>query len=148
MHLAVASAVLGIHTLVKVGLGIPNNLTDKLRKLCSVLCLLPSVALESLSNLGITLTVSLTAHRKIHTYLGALTHKVVLQTLPELLIRALTVAKLVLGYELELTAILDNLYELVCTNFAQRALLGCLCSFVNVATYATTPFLCHNLFCF
>ena len=41
-----------------------------------MLCLFPSVTLESLSNLWITLTVCLTAHSQIHTNLCALTIKV------------------------------------------------------------------------
>jgi hypothetical protein len=148
VHLAIASTVLSIHSLVEIGLGIPNNLTDELRKLCCVLCLLPSIALESLSDLGITLTVSLTAHCKVHTHLGALAHKVILQTLPKLLIRAFAITQLVLGNEIELATIFYYLYELICANFAQRTLLGCLSALVNVTTYGTTEFLCHSYFLF
>ena len=147
VHLALASTTLSIHALEEVGLRIPNNLTDQLGKLGSVLSLLPSVTLESLSDLGITLTVSLTAHSQVHTYLGALTHEVILQTLPQLGIRTLAVAQLMLRNEIQ-SAILNNLDELLGAYFAQRALLGSLVTLMNVTTYGTTEFLCHNLECF
>lgn len=43
------------------------------------------------------------------------------------------------------SAILDYLDELVGTYFAQWALLGSLVTLMNVTTYGTTEFLCHNL---
>ena len=143
VHLTLASTALGVHTLVEVGLCIPNHLTDQLGELGSVLSLLPSVALEGLGDLGITLAVSLTAHSQVHTNLGALAHEVVLQTLPQLGIRTLTVTQLMLGHEVQ-SAILDNLDELVGTNLAQRALLGCLVTLMNVTAYGTTEFLYHS----
>ena len=110
-----------------------------------MLGLFPGVALVSLGDLGIALAIGLTAHGQIHAHLGALAHEVVLQTLPELLAGALAVTDLVLGYELHLRVRLNNLYELVLTCLAHRALLGSLGTFVNVPAYGTTPFLCHNL---
>ena len=108
-ELILASAALSVHTLEEVGLGVPNYLTEELCELSSVLCLLPSVALVSLSDLWITLAVCLTAHSKVHTYLCTLTHKVVLKTLKELCISALAITEDVLCYELKVTALLLNL---------------------------------------
>ena len=78
-ELVSTSTALSCHTLLKVGLSVPNNVAQELSKLRSVLSLLKSVAFESLSNLWITLAVSLTAHCKIHTNLSALTVEVVLK---------------------------------------------------------------------
>ncbi len=108
-----------------------------------MLGLLPCVALVGLGDLGIALTVGLTAHSQVHAHLGALAHEVVLQTLPQLLVGALAVADLMNGHEIEVV-LLDDLDELVLTYLAHRALLGCLGTFVNVPAYGTTPFLLHN----
>jgi hypothetical protein len=113
-----------------------------------VLCLLPSVALESLSNLWITLAVCLTAHSKVHTYLGALTHEMVLKTLKKLWICTQAITQNMLGNELEVTALLLNLYKLICRNFAKWAALWCLISLMNITTYCATKFLSHNLYSF
>ena len=48
-------------------------------------CLLESIALESLSNLGIALTIGLTRHCQIHTYLATLTIEMVAQVVNHLL---------------------------------------------------------------
>ena len=74
--LILACTSLSLHTLLQVGLCVPNNLTDQLSELSGMLSLLPSVTLESISYLGITLTICLTAHRQVHTHLGALAHEV------------------------------------------------------------------------
>ena len=148
VHLAFACAVLGIHALVEVGLGIPYNLAYELCKLGCMLGLLPCVTLEGLGNFGITLTVCLTAHRKVHAHLGALAHEVVLKTLPEFGIRTFAITEFVLGNEIELAAVLYNLNELVLLCFAYRALIGCLGTFVDISTYGTTPFFCHNIILF
>ena len=150
-ELILASATLCIHTLEEVCLGIPNYLTEELCELSSVLCLLPSVALVSLSDLWITLAVCLTAHSKVHTYLCTLTHKVVLKTLKELCISALAITEDVLCYELKVTALLLNLYKLICRNFAKWATLWCLITLVNITAYCATNFLspsCKILICY
>ena len=54
-HLVLAGAALGVHALLEVGLGVPDDLADQLGELRGVLGLLPCVALVSLGNLGITL---------------------------------------------------------------------------------------------
>ena len=109
-----------------------------------MLGLLPCVALVGLGDFGIALTVGLTAHGQVHAHLGAFAHEVVLQTLPELLAGALSVADLVLGYELQVAFRLYDFNELVLADLAHRALLGSLGTFVDISTYGTTPFLCHN----
>ena len=118
-ELILASATLSVHTLEEVGLCIPNDLTEKLCELCSVLCLLPSVALVSLSNLRVALAVCLAAHCKVHTYLCALAHKVVLKTLKQLCICTQTIAELMLCSELKVTALLLNLYKLICRDLTK-----------------------------
>ena len=109
-----------------------------------MLGLLPCITLVGLGDLGIALAIGLTAHRQVHAHLGALAHEVVLETLPELLAGALAVTDLVLGNEIEVALLLYNLYELILADFAHRALLGCLGTFMNVPAYGTTPFLCHS----
>ena len=69
------------HTFLQVRLGIPNNLTEQLSKTGSVVSLFVCITTESLGDLRITLTVSLTSHSQVLTYLGALTHEVCTQTL-------------------------------------------------------------------
>ena len=44
--LALAGSALSLGTLLKVSLGIPNNLSEKLSKLCSVLRLLKCISLK------------------------------------------------------------------------------------------------------
>ena len=147
-HLVLAGTALGVHALVEVGLRVPNHLADQLGELRGVLGLLPGVTLVGLGDLGIALTVGLTAHGQVHAHLGALAHEVVLQTLPELLAGALAVTDLVNGDEIEVALLFDNFHELVFACLAERALLGSLGTFVNVPAYGTTPFLCHNLVMF
>lgn len=78
--LVLACASLSFHTLFQVSLRIPNYVAKKLCELSSVLSLFPSVTLECLSYLRITLTVCLTAHGQIHTNFGTFSHKVSVQT--------------------------------------------------------------------
>jgi hypothetical protein len=106
-----------------------------------VLCLLPSITLESLGDLGITLAISLAAHRQIHTNLGALTHKVILQTLDNLFVNTLSNANHVLVNKLKIAFLLYELNELICANLAKGALLGSCITFVNITAYGTFPFL-------
>ena len=92
----------------------------------------------------IALAVGLTAHRQVHAHLGALAHKVILQSFPQLLARALAVAELVDGHEVEVALLLHHFDEFLLADLAHRALLGSLRTFMNVPAYGTTPFLCHN----
>ena len=81
-HLVLAGAALGIHTFEQVGLGVPNDVADQFGKLRSVLGLLPGIALESLGDFGVALTIRLTSHRQVLSHLGTFAHEVVVQTFP------------------------------------------------------------------
>ena len=73
LQFAGTCSVLSFHTFLKIGLGIPNNLTQQFCKAGGMISLLKSVTLECLGNLGVALSVSLTAHGQIHTHLTAFT---------------------------------------------------------------------------
>ncbi len=100
-HLILVGTSLCVHTLLKVGLGIPYHLSEELCKLSSVLCLLPSITLESVGHLRITLTISLTRHSQVHTYLCALAHEVSVEVFLHLIINVFCYADLVLCHEFE-----------------------------------------------
>ena len=53
--LVLAGTGLSVHTLLQVGLGVPNHVAEEFGKLAGVLGLFPSVALESLSDFGVAL---------------------------------------------------------------------------------------------
>ena len=143
-HFVLAGAALGVHALVEVGLGVPDHLADQFGELRGVLGLFPCVTLVCLGDLGIPFAVGLAAHRKVHAHLGALAHKVVLETFPKLLAGALAITNDMLGHKFEVALLLHDLDEFLLANFTHRALVGCLGAFVNVTAYGTTPFLCHN----
>ena len=98
-HLILIGTSLSVHTLFEVGLGIPYHVTEELGKLGSVLSLLPSVALESIGNFGITLAVSLTGHSEIHTNLSTLTHEMIVEILLHLVVYILGYTELMLSDE-------------------------------------------------
>ena len=141
--LILACTSLSLHTLLQVGLCVPNNLTDQLSELSGVLSLLPSVTLESISYLGITLAICLTAHRQVHTYLSTLAHEVSLQAIPYLFVATFRYAQNVLVNELQSALCLNELFELLFRLFTLRASFGCLISFVYITTYCANPFLFH-----
>ena len=87
-----ACSSLSSGTFLKIGLGIPDTLTEQFCKLSSMLSLFESITLESLGNLGISLAVSLARHGQIHTYLTALTIEVIAKVLNHLLAYALRLA--------------------------------------------------------
>ena len=84
-ELVLTGTSLGGSTLLQIGLRVPYALAQQLGKLSCMLSLLKSVALESLGNLRIALTVSLTRHGQIHTHLAALAVEVVAQVVNHLL---------------------------------------------------------------
>ena len=67
--LVLASSLLCKHSLLNICLCIPYALSEEFCELCSVLCLFPCISLECLSYFRISLSVSLTAHSKIHSHL-------------------------------------------------------------------------------
>ena len=97
LELALASACLSGISLLEVGLGVPNHLTEELCELGSVLCLLESISLECVCNLWIALALCLTAHGQIHSNFGALTVEVVVKTLENLRVLYLSVTEPVLA---------------------------------------------------
>ena len=68
-HLVLACSLLSKHSLLNVGLGVPYALSEELSELSCMLSLLPCISLECLSDLRITLSVCLTAHSEVHSYL-------------------------------------------------------------------------------
>ena len=84
-ELVLAGTSLSGSSLLKVCLGVPYALTQQLCETRSVVSLLKGLALESLSDFGIALAVSLTSHSQIHTNLTALTIEVVAQVVNHLL---------------------------------------------------------------
>ena len=60
-HLVGVGTGLGVHTLLEVGLGVPNDVTEELGELCGVLGFFPSVALESLGDFGMPSYISIVA---------------------------------------------------------------------------------------
>ena len=144
LQLVLASAGFGEHTFLKVGLGVPNNLTEQFGKLRSMVSLFVSVLTERSSYLRIALTVSLTSHSQVLANLGALTHKVGAQTVVDNRIL------FILGYtyhmftgENETFALVGHFpsYDL----FALRATLGCLRTLVDITTDGANEFLFHTV---
>ena len=84
-ELILACTSLSSSTLLQVGLGIPNALAQELSKTTGMVGLLKSITLESLSNLGIALTIGLTSHCQIHTNLTTLTIEMVAQVVDHFL---------------------------------------------------------------
>ena len=122
-----------------------NAVTEEFGELRSVFCLFPSVTLESLSYLGITLTVSLTAHRQVHTYLSTLTHEMSLQAIPYLFVATLSYADHVLVNEFQSAFCLNEFFELLFRLLTLRASFRCLISFMYITTYCANPFLFHTI---
>ena len=110
-ELALAGSALGLGPLLDIGLGIPYNLAQQLGELGCVLCLLESVALEGLGDLGIALPLCPAAHCEIHSHFAALAVEMVVKTLHNFLILNLSITKLVLAGPLETFAL--HFYELV-----------------------------------
>lgn len=133
-HLVGVGAGLCHHALLKVGLGVPYHVAEELGKLGSMLSLFPSVALEGLSDFGIALAVGLARHGQVHAHFGTFAEEVVVEVFDHLLAGAFGNADLMLGDELELFAVV-NFFEFAAGSAAQRALFGCLVTFVNIATY-------------
>ena len=130
------------HTFLKVGLGVPNNLTEQLGEQRCMICFFVSIFTESCSNLRITFTVSLTSHSQVLTYLGAFSHKVSTQTIVDnRILYIFSYAYHMLAGEVQLIVrSYFPLYDL----FALRATLRCLSPFVYITTDRANEFLCHS----
>ena len=67
-ELILACALLGKHSLLNVGLCVPDALSEKFGELCSMLGLLEGIPLEGIGNLRITFPVGLAAPRLIQSF--------------------------------------------------------------------------------
>ena len=143
-ELAFAGTGLGLITLLKVGLGVPDYVSEKLGELGGVLSFLESVPFERLGDLRIALTLGLTAHSEIHSDLRALTVEMILETLDNFLVLYTAVTDVVLAGPLRLAALILDLYELARRGVALRALCRRVLAFVNITANQTSEFLFHN----
>jgi len=147
-ELVLAGTCLSGSTLFKVGLRVPNALTEQLGKAACVISLLEGITLEGLCNLGITLAISLTGHGEIHTNFAALAIEVVAQVLNHLFADTFgfAIANLVLSGILGNFALLQ-FGELTGWSLADGATLWWFRTFVNVAANGANEFFVHNCFC-
>ena len=141
-ELALAGAGLCHHPLVEVGLGVPDNLSEELCELGGVLGLFEGVALEGVCNFRISLTLCLTAHGEVHSYLCALSVEIVAEALNYLLIFYYSVLKVMLAGPVE--AFFLDLDEFFFLGAALRAELGRILAFIYVTADQTSEFLFHN----
>ena len=145
-ELVLTSASLGVHALLKVGLGVPNHVTEKFCELGCMLSLLPCITTEGFSNFGIALTVGLTAHGQILANFRALTLPVCIEVLNHFLIYAIFLgdADHVLLNKLEATSLFNELLELRSGNSTLWTTLGWRWALMNITANGANPFLLHN----
>ena len=136
-------------TLLQVGLRVPNTLAQQLCETTGMISLLEGIALESLCNLRIALTVSLTGHSQVHTNLTALSVEVITQVLNHLITHTLrlTVTNLMDGGIGHIGIILQ-FRELRGGSLTDWALLGSSVAFVDISTNGTDKLFLHNRICF
>ena len=120
-----------------------NNFAQQLGKLCCVLRLFKGDALVSFSNLGEAFAIRLTAHRQVHTDLGALAGEVLAQTLDDFGIQTLGNADAMLVRPLDL--VFFQQIELGRRCVAVRAELRSLIARMNVTANRTYPLHFHYL---
>ena len=142
--LALAGSGLSLYSLLKIGLGVPDNVTEKLCELGSVLGLLESISLESLCNFRITFAVSLTAHCQIHADLTALTVEVSLKTFMNLFVAVLGNTDDVLAGP-ALRAFFLELSEFVSLCMTYRTFCRRVLTFIYISADKTSEFLLHDL---
>ncbi|MPN16405.1 hypothetical protein SDC9_163745 [bioreactor metagenome] len=131
--------MLGRSAQFKILLGISiNNLAQQLCKLCSMLCLFKGVLGKGSRNFRITLTIGLTAHRKIHTNLGAFAGEVAAQSLQNLGVTIFSNTDLVLICKYK--TLFCNLVKLTGGYLTLRTELRGLVTFMNITTNATDKF--------
>ena len=143
-HLVLARSLLSKHSLLNVSLCVPYALSEELSELSCMLSLLPCISLECLCDLRITLSVCLTAHSEVHSYLRALSSKVITKTLKDLRINSLSYSELMLVCPYEVLTCLDDLLELIRTYVAEWTLLRSHFTFMNITANQASEFLCHN----
>jgi hypothetical protein len=110
-----------------------------------MICLLESIALESLGNLGIALAISLTSHSKILAYLAALAVEVCTQVVNHLLANTLglAVANAMNSSIGGLTLVLQ-LRELRSRSLTDGALLRSSIAFIDISTNGADKLFLHN----
>ena len=94
---------------------------------------------ECICNFGITFTIGLTAHCQIHTNFGALSHKVILQTLKNLGINTFGNAYNMFIGKLQVAFLFYDFYELVSTYLTHRTLCGRSITLMYVSANSTSP---------
>lgn len=105
--------------------------------------LLVSIALVSLCYFRIALTVSLTCHGQVHTYLATLSVEVVFQTLDNIFVNAVLVglAQHVNSSKCHIVVnSILHLLELAGRSLADRTLLWSFSTFVDITTNSTNKF--------
>ena len=142
-HLVGIRAGLGMHTLLKVGLGVPYAVAEEFGELGGMFGFLPSVTLEGLCDFGISLAVGLTRHGEIHADLGAFTHEVGVEVFDHLFVETFGDTDFMLGDELE-TSLGAHFLELAAGSATEGALFGSLITFVDITTYGADKFLFHS----
>ena len=142
--LALAGSGLSLDSLLKISLGVPDNVAEKLCELGSVLGLLESISLESLCNFRITFAVSLTAHCQIHSDLTALTVEVSLKTFMNLFVAVLGNTDDVLAGP-ALRAFFLELSEFVSLCMTYRTFCRRVLTFIYISADKTSEFLLHDL---
>ncbi|EJW94980.1 membrane protein [gut metagenome] len=141
-RLVFASTTFSVHTLLKVGLRIPNYVTEQFSELSCVFSFFPSITLESLSDFGITFAVSLTAHSEIHTNFRAFTVEVSVEILDHFIVATLSYTYFVFSYKSQRSRLVEFL-ELRSGNATLGALFGCMFAFMYITTYGADKFLFH-----
>lgn len=141
-ELALAGSALCLSTLLEVGLGIPYDLSEKLRELGRMLGLLEGIALESLCDLWIALALGLAAHGEIHSYFGAFPVEMVVQAFHDFSILNLSVTEMVFTGPAE--TLFLHFHEFLGLCMALRALCRRVLSFIYVTANETSEFLFHN----
>ena len=136
------------HSLLQVGLRVPNHLAKQFSKTRSVVSLLVSIATESLRHFGIALAVCLTSHCQIHTYFTTLTIKVVFQALKYKCTfltfwNSLSHAYFMFTSEIQSFS-LFLLFELRARNLALWTLLWRVLALINIPTHGAYPFFSHK----
>jgi len=142
-ELVLSSTSLSQHSLLYVGLRVPNNPAKEFSELSAMVSLLKRIATESLCDLGIALAIGLTAHCQIHTYLGSLTHEVSVEVSTHLLVGVLSYTDNVLANESNTCCFVYNFPSKTCL-LALGANSGSFSTFMNVATNRANKFLSHN----
>ena len=141
-QLALAGTGFRHHSLVQVGLGVPDNLSEELGELGCVLSLLESVALEGIGNFRVSLALRLAAHRQVHSNLGAFSVEVVTQALHYFLVFYDSVFEVVLTGPVEAVVHYFNEFFFLCAALGTE--LGRVLSFIYVTANETSEFLFHN----